>query len=252
MRIVFKFFSILCIALALSNCKNNVDTEKIKFGVDASTLPYSYLENNELKGFLIDIDKEIAAKLKRLPEFHIMQWNDMIAALNNNIIDCASGMTETAEKKKNVDFSTQYIFDYIAVIFKTDNNFQRKTDLDNKKVAITLGGAPEIFTRKYLENTHIIPSNNNPLSMELLKSGHIDAIITEVQAAIIFCKKNDGYSYKIIERVSDGAGFAMKKNSPLLPKINKALEELIDEGTVDELYKKWFNNIDLGEENILK
>jgi ABC-type amino acid transport substrate-binding protein len=88
--------------------------------------------------------------------------------------------------------------------------------------------------------------------MEFLKADYVDGVIVTISTARGFIEKNNCCSYKIIEEIKDGVSCGVKKNSPLLPEINKALDNLKEQGVIKKLEEKWFGEIDLSEENWLK
>jgi ABC-type amino acid transport substrate-binding protein len=73
----------------------------------------------------------------------------------------------------------------------------------------------------------------------LLKANHVDAIVLEKYPAILYTKNNTNLSYKIIEVIKEGDTIAVTPNSPLLPKINEALDDLEKNGVIKMLEEKW-------------
>ena len=231
----------LLLILLVCGCKNNTENNVIRFGIDSTIKPYSYIENGELKGFSIDLNNEIARELNKKAEFHNFKWGDLIAALDNSKIDAISSLTMTDERRKNIDFSNPYHFDYITIISRNDKKIEDKLELGNKKVGAVLGAIPEIFLKKNFNNTaEIILMDSYPALMEMLKANHVDAIVTDQYSARIFVKNNSNFGYKIIERYEDGDAIGVKKKSKLLIEINKALDSLKENGVLKELEKKWF------------
>lgn len=240
-----KFYLLLILSL-LCGCKNIPNNDVIRFGVDSTVRPYSYIENGELKGFSIDLNNAIAKELNKKAEFHNFKWGDLIAALNNNKIDAVSSLTITEERSKNVDFSNPYHFDYITIISKKNTKIEDKLELEaklelqNKKVGAVLGTIPDIFLKKNFSNIKIISMNSYPELMELLKANHVDEIVTDQYSARIFVKNNPNFTYKIIEKYEDGDAIGVRKKSKLLIEINEALNRLREKSALIELEEKWF------------
>jgi polar amino acid transport system substrate-binding protein len=238
--------------LLFCSCKKNENHNVIRFGIDVLAPPYSYIENGQISGFLIDLDNEIAKSLNKTPKYYIMRWVDMIGALNSNHVDVLGVMTITEERKKNVDFSDPYYFDYITAVFRKNDQIVSKSDLNNKKISVTVGGAPEVFATTNLNDVKLIFSDSDPLSIELLKAKYVDAVLMEASAASIFIKKHSDLSYKIVQRIKNGAAIATQKNSALTSEVNKTLDNLKKKGVIKKLEKKWFGDIGLSENNWLK
>lgn len=74
-----------------------------------------------------------------------------------------------------------------------------------------------------------------------LKNGDVNAVIIDQPVAKAYMAKQDGV--KIVGDVlnAESYGFAVQKgNKELLDKINAGLQNVIDNGTYDELIEKWF------------
>ena len=229
----------LILLLFLIGCTNNTNSNVIKFGVDVTNPPYAYIENGELKGFNIDLSNEIAKQLNKKAEFHVMPWNSILPALHNGKIDAVAAITPTNERKRNMDFSNSYYFDYITVVFRNHNIINDKSDLENKKIACVLGTQSDIYLKTNFNNITLIHTDSNATLIELLKANHVDAIALEKQPAILYTKNNTNLSYKIIEVIKEGDTIAVTPNSPLLPKINQALYDLERNGVIKKLENKW-------------
>lgn len=238
--------------LLLSSCKGHNNENAIRFGVDITSPPYSFMENGVLNGANIELSREIGRVLNKEVIFYRTNWDQMFAALNHNKVDAIeSSIIVTEARKKNADFSQPYRFDYIAVIFRKDSKVENKSDLENTKIAITLGDTSEIFAKNNLKNVKIVPTESNAISMELLKAKHVDSVITELPSAKLIVDNSLCCEYKIIDEMKDGCVIAVKKNSPILFEINRALDILIKDGTIKRLERKWLGELDLSKERML-
>ena len=245
-----KYFLILLFLLI--SCKNELNYGKIRFAVEGTVPPYSYMENGELKGFDIDLGNKIAESINKKAEYRIIQWSDAIAGLHSGAIDAVPSIDETEDRRDNIDFSIPYFYDYIAVVFLKDNPIFYKSDLNNKKIAVLLGEILENFAKEKYKNAKIISTNSDVLSLELLKAKYVDVVLlTEFQAKR-FVESNNCCSYKIIQQYEKGVVLGARKNYPFLVEINQALDNLKKNGVIKELEAKWFGEINQSERNFLK
>ena len=86
---------------------------KLVMVTSADYPPYEFrntaIGNNEIIGFDVDIAKYITKELSYQLEIRDTDFNGIIPALQSKRADFAmAGMTPTAERKKNVDFSNIY------------------------------------------------------------------------------------------------------------------------------------------------
>ena len=80
--------------------------------------------------------------------------------------------------------------------------------------------------------------------MRLLKEGFFVAMIAPKEVGLYLAKQFD-VKVKILDEVVEATpvGIAVKKGeADLLDSLETALQELIKEGKIQELYQKWFHN----------
>ncbi|MFD1957286.1 transporter substrate-binding domain-containing protein [Paenibacillus thailandensis] len=222
---------------------------KLKVGLMGTYAPYNFLnENKELDGFDVDIAKEVAKRLGVEAEFVTQDWSGMIAGLQAKKFDAVvSQMTITDERKQQMDFSDPYITNQVKIIVKEDNGSITKVeDFKGKNIGVGLGTNDETYLR-----TELMPKvgdftiktyDDVILSLADLNNGRIDATINNIYALKPIIEEN-GYKIKAVGEPikSDQAGIAVRKNNPeLVEALNNALQEMKDDGTYAEIFKKWF------------
>lgn len=230
----------ICSLLMLAACKEKNNLNEIHFAIAAEYPPFEYQEQNELKGFDIDLANLIAKHLGKKAVFDNMQFSTILPALTAGQVDAAiSTITITAERKKNLDFTQPYYFEEMAAVFRNENSVTNPTQLKGKKTACQLGSTMEIWLKKNMPKEEITAMDNNNQAIEALKAGHVDVVLMDGPQAALFSKKNPGLAYAIIAHSDDGYGIAFKKQSPLSAQINRALNTLKEQGEIEKLKHKW-------------
>ncbi len=89
-------------------------------GTNAEFEPFEYRnDKNEIVGFDMDLMKYIGAELKMEIQIEDMNFDALIAALQTGKIDViAAGMTNTEERRENVNFSQDYYESTQAIIVR--------------------------------------------------------------------------------------------------------------------------------------
>lgn len=89
---------------------DELDTKDIiKMGTNAAFPPFEFIMGTEIVGFDVAIGKLIAKNYGKKLKIIDMSFDGLIAALQSGAVDfVAAGMTETEERKQNVDFSESY------------------------------------------------------------------------------------------------------------------------------------------------
>ena len=76
-------------------------------------------DNMYANGYDVTVARYIAAKLNMTLEIYAYQWDSLIAAVQSGAVDAiAAGMSPTAERAKEVDFTDCYYNSNLVVIYK--------------------------------------------------------------------------------------------------------------------------------------
>lgn len=238
---------ILASVLLISWCYAYIaddNQEFIHFAISAEYPPFEYNEHGEIKGFDIDLARLLAKQLGKKAVFDSMQFSNILPAISLNQVDVAiSTLTITEQRKKNFDFSNPYYFESLAVVFDTHAPFKQVSQLSGKKIAVQLGSTMELWLKANVPNATLLVMDNNNQAIAALKAGHVDGVLVDGVQAGAFSQKNPGLSFTVISKSNDGYGIALKKNSPLTGKINKALQTLEENGELTQLKQKWFGGV---------
>jgi polar amino acid transport system substrate-binding protein len=201
------------------------------------------MENTTLQGFDIELAKLIGKKLHKKTEFKDMQFSNLLQAINANQIDAAiSTIAITEERKKNFDFSNPYYFSGVAAIFNSENKIRNIEDLKGKKIACQLGTTMEIWAKEKLPNNELNLLNSNNQAIELLKNHYTDVVLVDESQGAEFSNQDDDLEWSVIDKSENGYGIVFKKGSKLTTEVNKALDELKTDGSMQELEEKWFGS----------
>jgi polar amino acid transport system substrate-binding protein len=223
------------------------EEKKVLFvGTNAEYKPFEYLEDGKIVGFDAELMEKILENLGYEMEWKNMSFDGLIPALQSKKIDLIiAGMTPTDERKKAVDFSNSYLTTNQSFVISKDNNELKKLDdLKNKKLGVQLGTAQEAIARD-IEGAKITPYTSITAAILDLKSGKVDAVVLENLVALPYIKNNEGLKKIDIEELpkADVAIAINKGNEELLGKINQELENLKENGFYDEIFNKYFVDI---------
>jgi ABC-type amino acid transport substrate-binding protein len=76
-----------------------------------------------------------------------------------------------------------------------------------------------------------------------LLSGKSDAVVFDLPSIMHFANQADmAYKVAVVPKVCQREyyGFAMRKGNPIREVVNEAILEIIDDGTYEKIYDKWF------------
>ncbi|MEU1404765.1 transporter substrate-binding domain-containing protein [Streptomyces sp. NPDC005728] len=166
------------------------------------------------------------------------------AFLNSGQCDlAAAGMTITAERKKNVDFSDPYFEATQAVL--VDKKAGVNSLADVKAKGKKLGAQAQTTGEDYARGKGYDPVSFHSSDAVLngLRTGQVQAVIIDYPVVQGWLKdKANADAFKVVDNLNTGEqyGFTVKKgNAALLAAINKALKDAKADGTYKKIYEQW-------------
>ncbi len=224
--------------------KKVLSSNCLKVGTNAEFAPFAFIEHKEVKGFDIDLAKEIGKRLNREVEIVDMSWDALIPDLKSHKIDfVASGMTITEERKKVVQFTKPYLDGEPLVACFFSNQYQADTleaALESKLI-VNDGYTADFYVTDQLHKKPL--RVQSPLdAIESLRSGRADTYILAKSTLASFTKekKNSQLNHIVLEGTSENCAILVAKESnELLESINQVLDELKAEGFIESLKEKW-------------
>lgn len=224
---------ILIIFITFILCACNKNDNKLIMVTEAGFAPYEYYESNKIIGVDIEIAEEIAYYLGKELEVKDVAFDSIINELNSDKADfAAAGMSITEERKKEVDFSIEYITSKQIIISKNKN--LKKEEIDNLKIAVQLGTTADFYLQDNYPNVKLVQQKKYLSALEDLKNDKVDCIVMDELPALELIKNYDNL-YITDELFTDKYGMAVKKgNAELLDSINIVLNKLMLEGKIEQ------------------
>ena len=207
---------------------------------EAGFAPYEYYENGEIVGVDIDVANEIAKELGKKLVIKDVSFDFVINEVKSGKADfAAAGISITEERKKEVDFTNEYTISNQVVVVKKGSNIKTFDDIKDKKIAVQLGTVADLYIEKNYKDATLIPHKKYLSAVEDVKMGKVDCIVMDELPAREILKEND--SLIVLEGIlfQDKYGMIVKKgNTELKDSINKVLERMINDGTIEKLVLK--------------
>lgn len=203
--------------------------------------PYEYYKETKIVGLDIEFAEAIAKKLGLELKVEDMAFDSIIPAVQSGKADFgAAGMTVTAERKTQVDFSDSYYTGRQVIIVKEDNTeINGPDDLSGKKIGVQLGTTGDLYASDDYGDDSVERYNKGFEAVQALSQGKIDAVIIDDQPAQEFVKSTSGLKVLATEYVEEHYAMCFKKGSDLVGKVNEAIKELKADGTFDSIVDKY-------------
>ncbi len=203
--------------------------------------PWEYYEGSEIVGIDVEIAQAIADKLGMELEVEDMAFDSIIPAVTSGKADFgAAGMTVDETRKKSVDFTDTYANASQVIIVKEDSEITGSADLADKKIGVQLGTTGDLLSSELAGDENVERYNKGFEAVQALLQGKIDAVVIDSAPAKVFVEQSEGL--KVCEEAMSQEEYAIavkKGNTEMLDKINGALKELKEDGTIDEIINKY-------------
>lgn len=216
--------------------------EPVRVAIDPTFPPMEYMQDGQRTGFDIDLANALQEKMGREFVYTDMDFKAMIPSVLAGRQDIVlSAIYITPAREKVVDFTNPYFSAGLIALVGKDSDIHKLSDLNGKTVAVQVGTKSVNYLREHFPKVKRMEVETNESMFNALGSKRAQAVITGRPAALLYSKKT-GNSRILDEMVThENYGIAVSKKKPeLKAAINKALDELVVDGTYDKLMIKWF------------
>lgn len=230
------FLSLLC------GCEGSNKQDELIIGTSADNPPYEFISGGKVVGLDIDIIEAIGHRLGKKIVIKNLDLHGLLAALTSKNVDLViAALSITKERQAKVDFSIPYTSGTIAVLYRKDSGFKDLNDLQEKYIGAQFGTTWEQIAQDLSKklNLRVHSLSNNLMLVEELKSKVIDAIIFEEAQTEKFIANNPELASFSLRQFSSEFAIALPKGSDLTNNINEAIKALNEDGTLDNIRKKW-------------
>ncbi len=201
------------------------------------TLPIANLNNAHADGYDVQIAKYLGEELDRDIEIRALEWDSLILELKAGTIHLIiAGMSPTAERKEQIQFTDGYYETSHVVLMKNDSKYTTATQLSDFSGAKAVGQKATLYDGlidQLTGATHQTPLDTIPLVVTALTSGVSDISIVERPVAQALVAANPSLTFVTLQEkfalaeedamVSIGLNY---DNDTYLEAINAALAKL--------------------------
>ncbi|MBF0781142.1 MULTISPECIES: ABC transporter substrate-binding protein/permease [unclassified Granulicatella] len=247
------FGLVACLMVILGACQTQTaQTEQVfRVGMEANYAPYNWTQTQSGKdtapientgefagGYDVAIAQKIADKLGKKLVIVKTEWDGLIPSLQAGKIDAIiAGMSPTAERKQEIDFTDSYYMSTLVLVIRKDGayaNAHSLKDFSGARVTGQLGTLHyDLLDQMKTASKQEAMSDFSAMRVAL-ESGKIDAYISEKSTAIdvvgannqlkmIEFKDNNGF---VVSEEDVATSIGLPKNSELTEKINTILKQI--------------------------
>ncbi|WP_426422916.1 amino acid ABC transporter substrate-binding protein [Bradyrhizobium genosp. A] len=238
--------------------KNIKDTGAITLGFRDSSIPFSYLDDNQKPvGFAMDICYKIVEAVKKELKLDKLEvkLNPVTSAtriplMANGTIDLECGSTtNNAERQKQVAFTNTHYLTASRYVFKKSSGLKSIEDLKGKTVVSTAGTTnikqlTEANVSKGL-GANIIPAKDHAESFLMVETDRAVAFVMDdvlLASLVAGSKSPDDYviSKDAFSKPEPYGIMLRKDDAPFKKVVDAATAALYTSGEAEKIYDKWF------------
>ncbi|MCC6166655.1 MAG: transporter substrate-binding domain-containing protein [Caldilineaceae bacterium] len=224
----------------------------LRVAVENAYQPFNYIDPDSGKavGYDYDIFAEVCARIDCQVEYIETSWDAMVAVMGGegsfDTFDVgADGITITEERAQHVDFSIPYITSQQLLLVRIDEDrFTQPAEFaadPNLLVGTQLGTTNYDAAVGLVGEDRVRAYDQFGPAVQALINGDVDAVVIDNVAGLGYVGANsDKVKLTGDPIVGEELGFIFGKGSPLVAPVDWALQQMMDDGKLDELYQKWF------------
>ena len=231
-----------------------IEPGKLIMVTNASFPPYEMTDDdNNVIGIDPDIAQVIADKLGLELVIDNIDFDAALLAVQEGRADVMlAGMSYSEERDLVMDFSDTYATGYQVIIVREDddriaggNDDLMLVDADGNvvedvQIGVQRGTTGELYCQDAYGVDKVTSLDNGSVAVQALLNGQVDCVVIDIGPAEEYVEANPGL--KIVEgayTIEDYCVGVGEGNTALLEAVNKALNEMIDDGTVQEIMDQY-------------
>jgi ABC-type amino acid transport substrate-binding protein len=228
----------------------------LKVGVLEDSPPYDYYDgNNHLVGMNIEIVKEVGRRLGMPVQLEITTYNRVVMGLLFHQYDMiAAPQSVSTYRKKVVRFTKPYLVSSDVLVSQCDHapvNKLADLTLDNLKVGVFNGTSyPQLLHEHHMDHRMVLYPTQREMFFAFL-NGKIPVMMMDEQIARYYSKRQ-GLPFRVSHervRIQKEMAFSVRKeDESLANRVDQALAEMEDDGTLARIRRQWLGTVRVAQE----
>jgi ABC-type amino acid transport substrate-binding protein len=221
-----------------------IEPGQLLVGTDAPYPPFEIgtPEDGNFEGFDKDLMDAIAAKLGLEPTYQNSSFDTIFRDVASGQFDIvAAAATITPARSKVVTFSRPYYEAQQALVVPEGSDITSTDDLSGQIVGAQQGTTGQTYAEDETDAQEVRGFGKGADALAAVTTEQVAAAIVDQPFAADAVEKQPGI--QIVEEIptNEVYGFPTAPDNPLVDEVNEAIGQLIDDGTMDELYQKYFH-----------
>lgn len=230
-----------------------LDTGVLRVGMDASFPPFEYVNDaGDLVGFDVDLARAIADRIASEYETEVqvhfvanLPYDGLYDALTAERVDAViSALYTDPARADGFAYSTPYFNAGQVLVVREGEAIEKLEDMAGRTLAVELGSEGDVVARdraRRLSDLTVLPCQSAQEALDQVVAGQAHAALVDHLSALSAIDEESQLRITGPPVTDEPYAVALQGDSHgLLRAVNDALEELEEEGTLNQLRRKWF------------
>lgn len=213
-------------------------------GTDAPYPPFEIgtPESGDFSGFDKDLMDAIAAKLGLEPTYQNSSFDTIFRDVASGQFDIvAAAATITPDREKVVTFSRPYYEAQQALVVPEGSDITSTDDVAGEVVGAQQGTTGQKVAEDDTDASEVRGFAKGADALAAVATGQVAAAIVDQPFAADAVDKQGGIEIAQEISTDEVYGFAVAPDNTLIDGVNEALGQMIEDGSLNELYQKYFS-----------
>ncbi|MFD1554796.1 transporter substrate-binding domain-containing protein [Paraburkholderia silviterrae] len=226
--------------------------DPVRIAVEGAYPPFNYVDSsNQLHGFDVDIANALCSKMKSDCKLVAQDWDGMIPGLMAKKYDAiVSSMVVTKEREEKISFTNRYYRTRLAISVPQNSKLANTNPQSFKGLVVgaqsstTQGNYAQDVLAAAGATVKLYPAQDDA-NLDLA-AGRLDAVVNDKFPNLDWLAKDGKGCCKLLGEVTgkdDDVAIAVRKNdNGLRERLNKAIAEIIADGTYQRITSQYFKS----------
>ena len=217
-------------------------------GSDIPFPPFEQGDPPDYEGFDIDLINEVATRLELEPQIEDAPFDLLLQGGGGQFDLAIAATTITNARENRVDFSDPYFLASQGLLVRSDSDIAGFEDLSGVIIGAQDGTTGETYANDETDAGEVRGFPEIDDAYSALENEQVDAVDNDLPSVQDSADNSDG-ALQVVGDVDTEEEYGVilpQGTDALREAVNGALQEIKDDGTLNELYQEWFS-IDVPE-----
>ncbi len=246
-NLLLVFMLVLCLSSCGRNTNSDAGSSRPVITVGSEDYPpFIDLDNNgDPTGLDMDILKEAFDRVGYDIRFVAINWEDKDDLLASGEVDCVTGGFTVEGREEGYLWIGPYMNSNQVQVVNSGSDIRSLQDLEGKTVAVQAASVAEsVLLELSNPGVQVLSFEDNMLPFAALASNYVDALVADEPVVVRYMKDYDT-GFTILDEpvlyASVGTAFAKDGDAELCAKVNAAIDDMREDGTLQEIVEGYLD-----------